>query len=92
MLWIGWTMTAIGEQSFIINNKDRSFTASAGTQAAVLLKAGVPPRLQFYQELNRSGTFRYFSHPTLSLVSEQILKDLKRSQGHQRGGEESVFD
>ena len=30
-----------------------------------------------------------FLHPTLSLASEQILKDLKRSQGHQRGGEES---
>ena len=34
---------------------------------------------------------RCFPHPTLSLASEQTLKDLKRSQGHQRGGKESVF-
>ena len=33
-----------------------------------------------------------FPHPTISLASEQTLKDLKRSQGHQRGGEESGFD
>ena len=32
-----------------------------------------------------------FPHPTLSLASEQTLKDLK-SQGHQCGGEESGFD
>ena len=29
---------------------------------------------------------------SLSLASEQTLKDLKRSQGHQRGGEETGFD
>ena len=34
---------------------------------------------------------RCFPHPTLSLESEQTLKDLKRSQGHQREGEESGF-
>ena len=34
---------------------------------------------------------RWFPHPTLYLASEQTLKDLKRSQGHQRGGEESGF-
>ena len=32
-----------------------------------------------------------FPHPTLSLESEQTLKDLKRPQGHQRGGEENGF-
>ena len=32
-----------------------------------------------------------FPHPTLSLASEQTLKDLKRSQGHQHGDEESEF-
>ena len=32
-----------------------------------------------------------FLHPSLSLASEQTLNDLKRSQGHQRGGEESGF-
>ena len=31
---------------------------------------------------------RCFPHHTLSLASEQTLKDLKRAQGHQRGGEE----
>ena len=37
------------------------------------------------------GMDRCFPHTTLSLASEQTLKDLKRSQGHQRGGEESGF-
>ena len=34
---------------------------------------------------------RCFPHPTLSLASEETWKDLKRSQGHQHGGEESGF-
>ena len=34
---------------------------------------------------------RCFPHPTLSLASEQTLQDLKRSQGHQRGGEEWIW-
>ena len=33
---------------------------------------------------------RCFPHPNLSLASEKTLKDLKRSQGHQRGGEENI--
>ena len=36
-------------------------------------------------------TFRCFPHPTLSSASEQTLKDLKRSLGSQREGEESEF-
>ena len=28
---------------------------------------------------------------SLSLASEQTLKDLKKSQGHQRGGEKSIW-
>ena len=32
-----------------------------------------------------------FPHATLSLPSEQTLNDLKRSQGHWLGGEESGF-
>ena len=76
--------------------KGRYFTASARTYAVVLPKAGLPPEthepgLQFYQGLNRCGSFPLLSHPTLSLVSEQTLKYLKRSQGHYRGGEESGF-
>ena len=34
---------------------------------------------------------RCFPHPTLSLASEQTIKDLKRYQRHQRAGEESGF-
>ena len=44
--------------------------------------------------INRCGSFPCFPYPpplSLSLASEQTLKDLKRSQGHQRGGEESGF-
>ena len=59
-------------------------------------KAGLPlqtqePRLQFYQGWIGAVASRCFLHPTLSLASERTLKDLKRSQGHQRGGEESGF-
>ena len=34
---------------------------------------------------------RCFAHSTLTLASEQTLKDLKIFEGHQRGGEESGF-
>ena len=77
--------------------KYRSFTASAGTQAAVMPKAGLPPqnqepKLQFYQGLNRCSSFpllsAFFSR---SLACEKTLKDLKISQGHQRGGEKGGF-
>ena len=33
----------------------------------------------------------WLTAPTLSLASEQTLKDLKRSQGYQHGGEKSRF-
>ena len=39
----------------------------------------------FTRDLIGSTASRCFPHPTLSLASEQTLKDLKRSQGHQRG-------
>ena len=47
------------------------------------------PRLHFTRVWIGTVASRCFSHPTLSLASEKILKDLKRSQGHQRGGKES---
>ena len=60
--------------------KGRSFTASAGTQAAALPKAGFPPQtqepgLQFYQGFNRCGSF-----PLLSALHSlfSIWTDLKR--------------
>ena len=49
------------------------------------------PRLQFYYGWIGAAASRCFPHSTLSLASEQTLKDLKRSQEHQRGGEESGF-
>ena len=54
----------------------RSSIANSGTKAAVLLGALAS---------------HYFPYPTLSLESEQTLKDLKRSQGPQCGGEEIGF-
>ena len=45
----------------------------------------------FTRDLIGAIAFRCFPHPTLSLASEQTLKDLKRSLGHQRGGEENGF-
>ena len=56
--------------------KRRPSTANSGIKVAVLLG------------MNRCGSF---PHLALSLASEQILKDLKRSQGYQCGGEESGF-
>ena len=49
------------------------------------------PGCSFTRDLIGAVASRYFPHPTLSLASEQTLKDLERSQGHQRGGEESGF-
>ena len=49
------------------------------------------PTLQFTMDWIGAVASHCFSHPILSLVSEQTLKDLKRSQGHQCGGEESGF-
>ena len=45
----------------------------------------------FTRDLIGAVASRCFPNPTLSLASEQTLKDLKRSQGHRRGGEESRF-
>ena len=45
----------------------------------------------FTRDLIGAVASRCFPHPTLCLASEQTLKDLKRSQGHQRGGEENGF-
>ena len=62
--------------------KGRSSTANSGTQVAVLLG------------MDRCGSFLLLSPPLesgLSLASEQILKALKRSQGHKRRGEECGF-
>ena len=42
----------------------------------------------FTRDLIGTVASRCFPHPTLSLASEQTLKDLRRSQGYQRGGEE----
>ena len=62
--------------------KGRSFIANSGTKAAVLLKGrsstvNQEPRLQFYQGLNRCGSFPLLSAPH-SLFS--IWTDIKRSE------------
>ena len=68
--------------------KGRSFTANAGTKAAVLPKgrssttnSGTQVAVLLW--MDRSVASRYFPHHTLSLVSEQTLKAQKRSQWHQ---------
>ena len=45
----------------------------------------------FTRDLIGAVAPRCFPHPTLSLASQQTLKDLKRFQGHKQGGEESGF-
>ena len=60
------------------------------------------PKQVFHHKLRNQGcsftwyligavASRRFPHPILSLASEQTLKDLNRSHGHQRGGKESGF-
>ena len=66
--------------------EDRSSTAHSGTKTAFLLKG----RSSTINSLTRDG-YVLSAHPTLFLASEQALKDLKRSQGHQRGGTDSEF-
>ena len=74
----------------------RVFCPKAGTCAGVLPKAGLPPQTRnqgcsFTRDWIGVVASRCFQHPTLSLASKQTLKDLKISQGHQRGSEESGF-
>ena len=59
-------------------------------------KAGLPlqtqePKLKFYWRWIGAVASRCFPHTTLPLASKQTLKYKKRSQGHQRGSEESGF-
>ena len=49
-------------------------------------------RQVFHCKLRNQDTSCCFRHPTLSLASEQILKDLKRTQGHQYSVEERRVD
>ena len=76
--------------------KGRPFTANSGTKAALLLKgrsSTANSRTQAAVLLGWRGAVASscFPHPTSSLASIKTLKDLKRSQRHQRGGEESGF-
>ena len=57
----------------------RSSTANSGTKATVL------------PVMNRYVASRCSPHPTLSLASQETLKDLKKRKGHQSGGEGSGF-
>ena len=73
--------------------KGRSFTANSGTKAVLLpkgrcftVKSGT--KVAVLLGMNRYSSFLFLSVPQ-SLFS--IWTDLKRSQGHQRGGEESGF-
>ena len=45
----------------------------------------------FTSDLIGAVAYRCFPNHTLPLACEQTLKDLKRSQGQQRGGEECGF-
>ena len=74
--------TKEGFKTQSVLHKGRSFTASAETKTVVLPMAGFPPqtlepRLQFYQGLNRCGSFPllYASHSLFS-----IWTNFKRSQ------------
>ena len=73
--------------------KGRSYTESAGTKVCSSAKGrsstATGTKVTILLGMNRCSSFLLLS--TLSLASEQTLKDLKRSQGPQHGGEESGF-
>ena len=80
---------ACPDASPLVLSKGRSFTTDSGTKAA---KAGLRPQTQepgfSLLGMNRCGSLPLLSAPhSLSLDSEQILKNPKRSQWPQRGGE-----
>ena len=75
-LKIGMIQTIYPNHHQNVLPRGRSFTANSGTKAAVLLG------------MNRCGSF---PNPNLSLAPEPTLKDVKRSQEPQRGGEVSGF-
>ena len=66
----------------VLNCKRRNLSCSSAEGRSST--ANSRTKVQFYQGLNRCGSFPCFAHPTLSLASEQTLKDLKSSQGHRR--------
>ena len=73
--------------------KGRSFTANSDTKAAILPKGRSSTAISGIKNavllgINMCGSFLLLSAPH-SLFS--IWTDLKRSQGHQRGAEESGF-
>ena len=72
-------------------SKGRSFTGNPGTKAAVLPKGSSCTANSGTKEWIGAAASHCFLCPTLSLAYEQTLKDLKRSQGPKRGGEESGF-
>ena len=85
------------ENSISVPPKGRSFTANPGIKAAVLPNvrsstANSGTKVAVLLGMDRCGIFPLLSAPySLSLASEQTLKDLKRSQGHRRGGDDSEF-
>ena len=75
------------------SDKDGSFTVNSGTKPAVLPKGRTSTtnsgtKVAVLLGMNKCSSFL---HPTLSLVSEQTIKNLKRSQGSQCGGEECMW-
>ena len=77
-----WSFTATAGNVVVVMFKGRSSTANSRTKVAVLLGVNSFPV---------PVASRCFPQPTLPLSSEKTLKDLKRSQEPQRGGEESRF-
>ena len=76
--------------------KGRSSTASAGTKAAVMPKAGLPPqtqesRMQFYEGYIGAVASQYFlqAHSLFSIWTD--FKRCVKIPGAQCGGEESGF-
>ena len=76
--------------------KGRSFTENAGTKVAVLSKgrrstANSGSKVTVLLGLNRCGSLPLLSAPHSLFSIWTNIKRSKRSQGHQRGGEESGF-
>ena len=77
-------------------HKGRFFTANSGTKAAVLPKGrssstNSGTKVAVLLEMNRCCSSLLLSAPHSLFSIWTYLRDLKRSQGHQHGAEESEF-
>ena len=87
--YLNWFMFKCNKKYFFnsIFKKERNKQKIQGRSSRKLRNQGYI----FTRDWIGAVASRCFPYSTVSLASEQTLKDLQRSKGHHRGGEESGF-